>query len=644
MISPSSAYSSGLFAVAFLSLIVATGDRVPAVEPPSPKLCFSFQPVQKNIEYEIVPEAQYSTCKVRVERRGKGSGWVVEGPSGQVLRRFVDTNDDNLVDEWRYYQHGLEVYRDIDSNFNNKVDQARWLNSGGTRWGLDENEDGKIDRWKAISAHEAAHEAVQALIDGNVRALEAVCITADDIKQLGINEGLSAKLQDSTSNLEIALRKAVAGSKILTKKTRWLRFDATAPGIIPADEGKATQDLLVHENTMAIVEVNEKSELVQIGEIVRVGDTWKLTQIPKPLEGSSIEVTAGGILMQPIAAAAGTSTPVTDISPKMQKLLEELQKLDQNSPTPTDGANELARYHAQRADLLKQLVELAKTDEERAQWIRQMVDGIAASVQTGAFPDGMKRLDEIESQVKKKSATSDLFAYVSYRKMLAKSTVEMQSAKATERSSVQERWLKSLSDFVEKFPNAEDTPDAVLQLAIADEFSGKASPARERYRTLVDKYADSNAGKRAVGALRRMDLEGKTFDFSGKNLAGGDISGSQFKGKVLLVIFWSTWCRPCTEDLPQIRALLDKHRADGFEILGINLDTGPEPVAAYMKEQKMTWPQIHEPGGLESRPAVHYGIITLPTMFLVGKDGKVISRAASVEDLKERLPELLDKK
>ena len=496
-----------------------------------------------------------------------------------------------------------------------------------------------------ISAHEAAHEAVQALIDGDVRALEAVCITADDIRQLGINEELTAKLKESTANLEISMRKAVAGSKILTKKTRWMRFDATAPGIIPADEGKASHDLLVHENAMAIVEVNEKSELVQVGEIVRVGDTWKLTQVPKPLEGSSIEVTAGGILMQPTLAVAGTTTPVADISPKMQKLLEELQKLDQNSPSPADGTKELARYHAQRADLLEQLVELAKTDEERSQWTRQMVDGIAASVQTGAYPDGMQRLEEIESKVKKKETTSGLFAYVSYRRMLAKSTVEMQSAKAEERPTVQERWLKNLNEFVETFPAAEDTPDAVLQLAIADEFSGKATPARERYRALVGKYADSNAGKRAVGALRRMDLEGKPFDFSGKNLAGGDdVTSSRFKGKVLLVIFWSTWCRPCTEDLPQIRALLEKYRGDGFEILGINVDANLEPVAAYMKEHRVTWPQIHEPGGLESSPAVQFGIITLPTMFLVGKDGTVISRATSVEDMKEKLPSLFNKK
>ena len=68
----------------------------------------------------------------------------------------MDTNGDQSPDVFRYYRHGLEVYRDIDSNFNQKPDQYRWMNWGGTRWGLDPNEDGRIDEWKMISAPEAA--------------------------------------------------------------------------------------------------------------------------------------------------------------------------------------------------------------------------------------------------------------------------------------------------------------------------------------------------------------------------------------------------------------------------------------------------------------------------------------------------------
>ena len=52
-----------------------------------------------------------------------------------ILRKFVDTNGDNVVDQWSYYKDGVEVYRDIDSNFNGKADQYRWFNTGGTPLG-----------------------------------------------------------------------------------------------------------------------------------------------------------------------------------------------------------------------------------------------------------------------------------------------------------------------------------------------------------------------------------------------------------------------------------------------------------------------------------------------------------------------------
>ena len=55
--------------------------------------------------------------------------------NGKILRKFVDTNGDNIVDQWGYFNDGVEVYRDIDSNFNGKADQYRWLNTAGTRWG-----------------------------------------------------------------------------------------------------------------------------------------------------------------------------------------------------------------------------------------------------------------------------------------------------------------------------------------------------------------------------------------------------------------------------------------------------------------------------------------------------------------------------
>src|SRR5262245_33076449 len=90
-----------------------------------------------DVEYDIPEPKTYKQCKIDVFNEGKATGWIVTGPSGQVLRKYTDTDGDGFVDHWSYFRAGLEVYRDIDLNRNNKPDQSRWLNLGGTRWGID---------------------------------------------------------------------------------------------------------------------------------------------------------------------------------------------------------------------------------------------------------------------------------------------------------------------------------------------------------------------------------------------------------------------------------------------------------------------------------------------------------------------------
>ena len=77
-------------------------------------------------------------------------------------------NGDNVVDQWSYYKDGLEVYRDIDANFNRKADQYRWLGTAGIRWALDPNEDGRIDTWEYWEGEQIDRIGEDLDGDGNV--------------------------------------------------------------------------------------------------------------------------------------------------------------------------------------------------------------------------------------------------------------------------------------------------------------------------------------------------------------------------------------------------------------------------------------------------------------------------------------------
>ena len=90
------------------------------------------------LTYEQPNAAVLKGCKL--QRTTNPPGFVVYHETGRVLRKFMDTNKDKKLDQWSYYNEGLEVYRDIDSNFDENLDQYRWIGPGGTRWGVDRNQ------------------------------------------------------------------------------------------------------------------------------------------------------------------------------------------------------------------------------------------------------------------------------------------------------------------------------------------------------------------------------------------------------------------------------------------------------------------------------------------------------------------------
>src|SRR5207249_1695135 len=125
-------------------------------------------------------------------------GWLLtlKDAGGNLLIRLMDTNGDNRPDVWAYYKDGAEVYREIDSTFTGKPDQYRWLNAGGMRWGYDQNRDGRIDYWKAISAEEVSQEVLQALITKDFARLRALMISEGEIKTLELPADLANRIRE----------------------------------------------------------------------------------------------------------------------------------------------------------------------------------------------------------------------------------------------------------------------------------------------------------------------------------------------------------------------------------------------------------------------------------------------------------------
>ncbi len=628
-----------------LTTLLVVGFDIPktaiAFEPPSAKLALSLKPIQSNVEIDLPTAEETDACKVEVERLPVGTGWGVYGPQGQPLRRFLDTNADNKIDQWSYYLRGLEVYRDLDTNANDRADQSRWINSGGSRWGIDKNEDGKIDAWKMISAEEVSKVAIEAIIDQDVSLLSTLFVTADECRELGLKKELSDRVLQNVADPSGKLKLILGTSRVLTTSSRWVRFDTSMlmPNLVPADDSKTTKDLVVYENVMAIVENGGKTGFVQMGEFVKVGDVWKMTQFPKPMEGDTLEVTEGGLLMQPSVVSGGVPEPST-VDPAVKGMIDELQQLDNATQASSKGPT--PDSVRKRIDLLSKLVRQT-SGASQTQWQQQLIDEITAAIQTGNYPDGLVQLAAIEKQITAADPDSELIPYILYRRLSAEYNERLRnpSMNNEQRQELQEWWLKQLQSYATTYTQVPDAADAMYQLAMTQEFVGKTKEAQSWYQKILIDHKNSVPAQRAIGALRRMSLVNNPINISYPTLQGKPFGMAAMKGRVVLVLFWSTWCQPCAEDLPQLKELYRTYGPKGFEIVGINLDSDRSLVEPFLKQQQIPWLQLFEEGGLDSKPATDYGVISLPTMFLVDKSGVVISNTSSVEELKEKLPELL---
>lgn len=624
----------------FVLLLVSAA----SAQTPTPEFALQYKPAQKDIEYDRPAAADVDRCKVELERDGKTSGFAVFDPNGIILRRYVDSNGDRYIDQWRYFRNGIEVYRDLDTNRNNKVDQSRWLNTGGSRWAIvndddkDRIEDGTIVGWKQLSAEEASRVAIFALAQNDIALLKTVLISKADIDSLEITPKLAEELLQNVREPEASMKTVLAQNRSFNQQSQWQRFDAAMPGLIPADEGKANVDLKVYEGAMAIVQTGSQHGFVTLGEMVLVGDVWKLTQIPQPAEGQTITIASGGVLMRQAVPSAGSGS--VGLSEQMQQLIAELQKLDQQQPPQDAAPTTVVSFLNQRNSILERLAREAGAGADGDTWLQQLINGLASSLQVGDA-SARGRLAALRSEIVQRNAKSPLIAYLDYRQMMAQYGAASRAAKsAQEQQKIQDDLLKTLEQFAKENPSAEDAPDALLQIAMNSEFTGQQDDARKWYTELATKHSQTPAGQRAAGALKRMGLKGQPLLLAGPDAAGREVNVQSMKGRVVLVVYWASWSQQFNTDVAVLRALYEQYADRGLQIVGVNLDQQITEMTAFTQQNRMTWPNIFQPGALDAPLAQEYGILTVPTMLLVDRAGRVVSNNLTVNDLKERLAEM----
>jgi AhpC/TSA family len=354
---------------------------------------------------------------------------------------------------------------------------------------------------------------------------------------------------------------------------------------------------------------------------------WRIVETPSVGDGSGSQETAS-----------------TD--PVLQGLLDQLRDLDSRGPKSLDagGSNkEIVEYNLARATLLEQIYKKVK-NEEKEQWVRQVADCLGAAAQNSGETDtrGYDRLLTLEKLLVAGAPGTQITAYVAFREMAAENAVSL-AKRGVDVNKVQDQWLQRLAKFVEAYPKAEDAPEALMQLGMVSEFVNKEVDAKKWYEMLTKQFGTHPLAAKAAGAMKRLDVEGKVLELAGPTMDGGNFNISQLRGKTVIVYYWASWNKERTVgDFASLKLLLQTYASRGVELVCVNLDNTAAEAAAFLQRSPSPSVQIFQPGGLESPQAIQYGVMVLPNLFLVDKEGKVASRTVQVGNLEEELKKRLN--
>jgi thiol-disulfide isomerase/thioredoxin len=173
---------------------------------------------------------------------------------------------------------------------------------------------------------------------------------------------------------------------------------------------------------------------------------------------------------------------------------------------------------------------------------------------------------------------------------------------------------------------------ARLEKLVADAGNRK-SPALDQLKSQLDR--GKNLGQPFVLAFTDA-ATGKAIDLQ-----------KDMKGKILVIDFWATWCGPCVAEMPNMKKLYAEYHGQGVEFIGVSLDApeadhGKEKLLEFVKKNEIPWPQYYQGNGWGSDFSKGWGIDSIPQMFVVDGDGKLVNIEARGK-LEKLLPELIAK-
>jgi thiol-disulfide isomerase/thioredoxin len=199
---------------------------------------------------------------------------------------------------------------------------------------------------------------------------------------------------------------------------------------------------------------------------------------------------------------------------------------------------------------------------------------------------------------------------------------------------------KGVRELQKEFPDREEINSLLLAVAQGRLEQNEPEKARTLAEEVLKNKPEQEAGKEAQSLLKKLNLLGKPFELKYSSVDGKEVDVQKFKGKVVLVDFWATWCGPCMRELPHLKEAYKNLHEKGFEIVGISSDEDKEILQKTIKKEEIPWAQYLDGDNGGPKFGEDFQIATIPTMWLIDKKG-VLRDLNGREDLEKKVAKLL---
>lgn len=396
------------------------------------------------------------------------------------------------------------------------------------------------------------------------------------------------------------------------------------------------------------------------------GDAPQDTAPPEKQEtatnGNSAPVERTGLPTASIGTPAATEKSAAPQEGSPQWLLDRIQKLrvsgaasqtsksgDQQQPATSD-AGQLEKLRSARRernlkiiDLCTEAIKLTHHDSaEESKFNAAVQHLLQARLQLayqGKEDDVEKLYADVES-LRNRDPQSPAAAEALHALVMFAST------NARRYGAQDARWLNELGRQTRLFatqcrsdPRAEAS---LFSAGLSCDAFGVHPEAIRCFSMLAKLFADGPRALQAQAILRRLELPGRSLELGGPTIDGGFVDASQFRGRPLLIVFWSSDNPQFRRVLPQLQKTTRKYEKH-IRTLGVCLDENEAALDAFLEQSELTWMQIFDPHNRrwDNNIVKYYGVRSIPAIWLVDSQGIVRDVACDPADLDKRIGDLL---